>query len=64
MPDSAVKYLTKLKAEQDKRKEKNRLYNHKWDDFVCVKSNGDLLPLEYVSSYTYIYCRLKKTYTS
>lgn len=49
MPDSAVKYLTKLKAEQDKRKEKNRLYNHKWDDFVCVKSNGDLLPLEYVS---------------
>lgn len=24
-------------------------YNHYWDDFVCVRKNGNLLPLEYVS---------------
>lgn len=24
-------------------------YNHVWDDFVCVRQNGDLIPLEYVT---------------
>lgn len=49
MPDSAVKYLTELKMKQEKFKKDNRAYNHKWDDFVCVKSDGNLLSLEYVS---------------
>lgn len=49
MPDSAINYLSELKQKQDERKKKIKMYNHKWDDFVCVKPNGDLLPLEYVS---------------
>lgn len=49
MPDSAVKYLTELKMKQEKFKKDNKAYNHKWDDFVCVKSDGNLLSLEYVS---------------
>ncbi len=49
MPQSAVDYLQSLKADQDERKASNKAYNHTWDDFVCVRDNGDLLPLEYVS---------------
>ena len=37
-----------LKDIQDSRKT-NSEYNHQWDDFVCVRDNGDLIPLEYVS---------------
>lgn len=48
MPDSAISFLSKLKSKQDERK-KNKFYNHQWDNFVCVKPNGDLIPLEYVS---------------
>lgn len=48
MPESAVTYLQALKAEQDERR-KRLVYNHQWDDFVCVRDNGDLIPLEYVS---------------
>ena len=50
MSSSAVNYLFSLKAEQDERK-KRPGYNHQWDDFVCVRNNGDLIPLEYVSRY-------------
>lgn len=46
--DTAINYLKKLKSEQDKRKKKTS-YNHKWDDFICVRNNGDLIPLEFVS---------------
>lgn len=49
MSDSAVKYLSELKTKQEKRKQKNKLYIHTWDDFVCVRPDGSLLPLEYVS---------------
>ena len=24
-------------------------HNHQWDDFICTRENGDLIPLEYVS---------------
>ena len=49
MSDSTVEYLQKLKAEQDKRKGRVIRYNHKWDEFICVRDNGDIIPLEYVS---------------
>ncbi len=48
MPKQAIEYLKILKDIQDKRK-LNDGYNHKWDEFVCVRENGDLIPLEYVS---------------
>lgn len=46
--DEMVAYLKNLKAQQDQRKTQKG-YNHSWDDFVCVRDNGDLIPLEYVS---------------
>lgn len=49
MPTRLAEYLRQLKQQQDERKKKQRNYNHKWDDFVCVRNNGDLIPLEYVS---------------
>lgn len=48
MSQTAVDYLLKVKTEQDERK-KRKGYNHKFDDFVCVRANGDLIPLTYVS---------------
>lgn len=48
MPKQAIEYLKNLKVIQDSRK-LNDEYNHKWDEFVCVRENGDLIPLEYVS---------------
>lgn len=48
MPDEAVKYLSALKHEQDELKARYKHYNHKWDDFVCVRQNGDIIPLEFV----------------
>lgn len=49
MPPSSIYFLQQLKQLQDKRKSKNPNYNTKWDEFVCVRPNGDLIPLEYVS---------------
>lgn len=49
MPQSAIDYLKGFKSAQDERKTTSKHYNHKWDDFVCVRDNGDLIPLEYVS---------------
>ena len=48
IPLFAVEYLKALKEEQDQRKQKKD-YNHKWDDYVCVRPNGDLIPLEQVT---------------
>ena len=48
MPKQAIEYLKALKEAQGIRKA-NSDYNHQWDDFVCVRENGDLIPLEYVS---------------
>ena len=49
MPEVAITYLKNLKNEQESRKESWPTYNHEWDDFVCVRKNGDLIPLEYVT---------------
>lgn len=46
--DEMVSYLKNLKAQQDLRRAR-KYYNHAWDDFVCVRENGNLIPLEYVS---------------
>ena len=46
--DEMVAYLRNLKTQQDQRRTMPH-YNHSWDDFVCVRNNGDLIPLEYVS---------------
>lgn len=46
--DEMITYLKNLKAQQDQRRAMKH-YNHTWDDFVCVRDNGNLIPLEYVS---------------
>ena len=50
MTDEMVAYFQNLKAQQDERRTL-KLYNHTWDDFVCVRDNGDLLTLGYVTMY-------------
>lgn len=46
--DEMVAYLRELKAQQDQRRSMKH-YNHQWDDFVCVRNNGDLLRPGYVT---------------
>lgn len=49
MSNSMITYLQELKENQDKRKYTIKRYNHAWDDFLCVKNNGDLISLDLVS---------------
>lgn len=46
--DEMVLYLKNLKAQQNLRRARKH-DNRAWDDFVCVRENGNLIPLEYVS---------------
>lgn len=46
--EEMVTYLKELKAQQDQRRNMKH-YNHEWDDFVCVRNNGDLLRPGYVT---------------
>lgn len=48
LTDDMVTYLKDLKAQQDQRRTMPH-YNHQWDDFVCVRNNGDLLRPGYVT---------------
>lgn len=48
MQTQIADYLKHLKQIQDTNK-KEEPYNHTWDEFVCVRPNGDILSLEYVS---------------
>ena len=57
MSDAMIDYLQSIKAEQDKRREKIIRYNNEWDDFVCVRNNGDLITLDYVSSAFPRFCK-------
>ncbi len=43
-------YFKKLKAAQDEWRQAEG-YNHQWDDFVCVRSNGDIISPWYLSSH-------------
>ena len=46
--DSLLSFLSNLKKEQEENK-KSKCYHHRWDEFVCVRKNGELIPLEYMS---------------
>lgn len=48
LTDEMVTYLKELKAQQDKRRTMPH-YNHDWDDFLCVRNNGNLLRPGYVT---------------
>lgn len=48
LTDDMVTYLKDLKAQQNQRQTMLH-YNHSWDDFVCVRNNGDLLKPGYVT---------------
>ena len=45
-----ISYLKNLKDMQDERR-KNPEYNHKWDDFVCCRNNGDVIKPYYLSAF-------------
>ena len=47
MSDDVRSYLLRLRAQQAIYK-LSAYYNHTWDDFVCVRPNGYLIPPEYV----------------
>lgn len=49
LSEQMIEYLRQVKDRQDERKKSIILYNHQWDDFVCVKNNGDLITLDSVS---------------
>lgn len=57
LSEAMIKYLKQIKESQDKRRNTIKKYNHNWDDFVCVKNNGDLFSLDSVS---YAFPRLCK----
>lgn len=48
MPEVCVAYLKKLQHWQENRKTLEG-YNHQWDGFICLRPNGDMIPLEYMS---------------
>lgn len=48
LTDEMVTYLKDLKAQQDQRRQMKH-YDHSWDDFICVRNNGNLLRPGYVT---------------
>lgn len=48
LSEVTISYLKQLRQKQEANRQAKG-YNHDWDDFVCVRDNGDLIPLEYVS---------------
>lgn len=48
MSDSVYNYLFELKSKQEEN-QKQANYNKEFIDFVCVRPNGDLIPLDYVT---------------
>lgn len=48
MPNSIYQYLLELKRKQEEN-QKQASYNMNYSEFVCVRSNGDLIPLDYVT---------------
>lgn len=48
LDDSMVDYFRKLRQKQDIWKQA-RSYIHDWDEFVCVRPNGEIIPLEYIT---------------
>lgn len=48
LTDDMVNYFKTLRANQLRRQNQPN-YNKQWVDFVCVRDNGDLVPLDYVT---------------
>ncbi|MBE6756590.1 MAG: site-specific integrase [Ruminococcaceae bacterium] len=48
MPEAASAYLKELKAKQEKW-QKSPAFNAEFKDFVCIRPNGELIPLDYVT---------------
>lgn len=48
LSDAMVEYFKRVQSQQQERKKSDN-YNHKWDEFVCVFDDGDLISLDYVS---------------
>lgn len=49
MLKGCAEYLLELKKKQAERQKRQPNYNFKWKDFVCVRKNGDLIPLDYIT---------------
>lgn len=49
MTDEIVNYLKELKEKQDKQRKRVKLYNHKWNDYICVDKTGDIISPDYVT---------------
>lgn len=48
LTDEMVMYFQELKKKQEFN-QKSINYNTDWLDFVCVRANGDIIPLDYIS---------------
>ena len=57
LSDEAVKYFLALREKQQQNKKHyGKHYIDKWRDFVCVRDNGDLLKLDYVTRHFPLLC--------
>jgi len=51
-------YLLKLKEKQEANKrDMGKRYNTIWEEFVCVKDNGDIIPPDYMSRRVHQVCK-------
>lgn len=64
MTEEATNYFRDLQKQQQRnKKELGKHYITKWEDFVCVRRNGDILKLDYVTRHFPMLCeqcRLRK----
>lgn len=57
MTDEAVSYLLELREQQQQnKKDLGKHYTDKWNDFVCVHRNGEIMKLDYVSRHFPMLC--------
>ena len=55
---SLKNYLLKLKEKQEANKKSMGVhYNTEWEDFVCVKENGDIMSLDFMSRKVQAVCK-------
>lgn len=57
MTEEATNYFRDLQKQQQRnKKELGKHYITKWEDFVCVRRNGDILKLDYVTRHFPMLC--------